>query len=1497
MATDIYSAQDLKNALGGNASISGNVVTLSGNVELTSSLVIKGGTMTLDLNGKSIEFTSKNQDSKAIICDGANVLIKGNGKIKATAKWNIGSFSDRYNAITLTYNSGMLLVYNGTFLAEKYFRGSNYTLDPNNGKYLRDMVPYGAFVKGDANYDSQGIESKETIVELSTYDAIFDLNGGSGNISNIQSYTLDNGKFSYPAQNPVKKGYVFNKWTLSNGTTIVNNIPVLTNRAPLGEVRLTAQWQIQEYKVSYNTNGGDNHLSAGAYTIENGIDELPSPGRKVGYIFEGWYNQNGEKVTSIPKGSIGNVTLTAHWIKAHTITYNTNGGSDLTNPVTEFTKETETFDLPKTTKKYYLFKGWYDKKNTLWEKVTKGTDQDLSLTAKWLAKEYTLDYITNINNVNLDAKTFSKELVPENLFPNLTGKKKGYAFAGWYKQENWGGNKLSNMNELFPEDENQKNVKIYAKWVKDTYTVTLELNGGTGSNSLPYTIEDEKTLEKPARNGYKFEGWYKDEHFKEAFGDKINKGTTGNFTLYVKWSPMEYTIDYKLSENESFDGQPAKYTIEQTITLPVPVESGYDFIGWYEEAAPQTLLKEFNSDKNQFGNKEFFAKFEATEYKVTFDMKGGFEMASVPFTIESKGVKFKTPKKDGCKFLGWFEDEACTKEYGMELKESSIGDFTLYAKWQAIGYSISYEYLYDGSLPANAPKNYTIDQVVTLPIPTRPGYIFVGWHDKDQTEGVWGKVIDYTFNAEKNQIGNKTFYAEWKGGLAVIIRQPKEGTIRVKNLSDNKELQSGAVVDAGTRLEITTTPSSSYYALDKIIVNGKVYGYSPCTVTVPDSCGLSIAATFTDGRPTVSKPEIFTDPENVEIVALGQYVWVSMRNTDEEAQLLYSIGGSDPQPYKKPIQVTSASVKDLEVRAISRKPGYKDGVQTKMIHYKSGRITITFDLPYGISAFGPDGGDVISVVATGGIFEFKLACDKEIIASTENMHVVMNDKDFVFRGHDDVYRISNVSENVTIKVVGAEAKQYTLSLIQTEGGEILFGEDGSTGEKKVNAKSSVPVKAIPDEGYYFKSWSDGNKNSEREVFVSKDMNLSANFSKEHKVYRIVFPEMDGVKLKTLSAYSDEVQDGGTCKFYLRLDKEYDQSKPVVYANGKKIDPVKDVYSLYYIHQHYSISVTGVKKNQGNPLKVSLPENVECRDILTGKNVSDIPVYEDRMVMITAKAPEGKVFNKWNDNNKSNPRIVKLIHAAQYLPMWKDKSEEKTFKLSFSLLPGCGVATEDNLNAEAILADTPFKFRLNVLSDYSQSENIAVKIGEQELLPMTELRSSSASRTLYYLVEKVDKNMTVTVSGLTENQYQLKLEQTKGGEITASTTTPVTAGTNIIVTAEPDKDYMFLRWSDGNTLNPYTYEVKGDTTLKAEFIKARDMVLDNEDINISAERIYVMYNQLHIESLKVQELFVYSYSGALIKQVKVGAGHSFHQLPTGDYIVRLGKTKVQKIFIK
>jgi hypothetical protein len=135
--------------------------------------------------------------------------------------------------------------------------------------------------------------------------------------------------------NPTRVGYTFKNWSV--------DIPA---RMPAESITITATWDINQYTITFNTNGG---TLVAPITLDFGSAiTTPSNPTRLGYTFKSWS-------TPIPQTMPGeNITISATWdINAYTITFNTNGGSVI-NPITlDFGSQIPTVTQP--TKEGYIF--------------------------------------------------------------------------------------------------------------------------------------------------------------------------------------------------------------------------------------------------------------------------------------------------------------------------------------------------------------------------------------------------------------------------------------------------------------------------------------------------------------------------------------------------------------------------------------------------------------------------------------------------------------------------------------------------------------------------------------------------------------------------------------------------------------------------------------------------------------------------------------------------------------------------------------------------------------------------------------------------------------------------------------------------------------------------------------------------------------------------------------------------------------------------------------
>ena len=128
-----------------------------------------------------------------------------------------------------------------------------------------------------------------------------------------------------------------------------------------------------------------------------------------------------------------------------------------------------------------------------------------------------------------------------------------------------------------------------------------------------YNIETEVTFPIAAKRGYKFEGWYTDENFTNRI-TKIEKGSTGDITVYPKFSIEDYTITYHLPEGAiNNPSNVTTYTIDDQVILHDPEMADREFLGWYaNENLYGIAIKSYSVGCS--GNVDLYPKFLSLDY-------------------------------------------------------------------------------------------------------------------------------------------------------------------------------------------------------------------------------------------------------------------------------------------------------------------------------------------------------------------------------------------------------------------------------------------------------------------------------------------------------------------------------------------------------------------------------------------------------------------------------------------------------------------------------------------------------------------------------------------------------------------------------------------------------------------------------------------------------------------------------------------------------------------
>ena len=441
------------------------------------------------------------------------------------------------------------------------------------------------------------------------------------------------------------------------------------------------------------------------------------------------------------------LTLTLTADKLYTVTLDASGGDPI-RPI-QYTVESEAFLLPTPVRTGYIFLGWTGEGITEPQKtieIPQGSTGDRTYTANWQVIEYTIITLLEGGNAGSSQVYF---YTVEQTVTLPTPTRTGYTFLGWTGE----GITTPQPNVTIPKGSTGDKTYI-ENWELTGYTITMDLNGGSGQEKVIYTITDEDfELPTPTRNGYEFVGWTGEDITTPQTRVKIPKGSTGNKAYTANWKVIEYTIT--LDTNGGPVVSPIKYTVEDTFTLPYILRPGYEFAGWTLDGSGMLPFTPLIIYPGTTGDLHYKAEWRLAEYTITMDLDGGSGQEKVVYTITDEEFELPTPTRNGYEFVGWTGERITTPQTSVKIPKGSTGNKAYTANWKVIRYTIT---LVTNGGAVIASIRYTVEDSVTLPIPPdRPGYEFSGW-----TLDGSGQFPSTPMIIPKGSTGDRIYKAEWR---------------------------------------------------------------------------------------------------------------------------------------------------------------------------------------------------------------------------------------------------------------------------------------------------------------------------------------------------------------------------------------------------------------------------------------------------------------------------------------------------------------------------------------------------------------------------------------------------------------------------------------------------------------------------------------------------------------------------------------------------------------
>ena len=348
-----------------------------------------------------------------------------------------------------------------TLTGRGIYNNNLYTFEEGNGKLEANYTPieYTITYKGITEEEKRALNNPETYTIETN---LFTLNNPSNRL------------------NEDNEGEVFVGWKEKESDTpsMSISLPEINN---LGNKEYTAIFNEREadkWNITYELKGGEVSGNPSTYKRSELPITLNNP-EKEGYTFIGWTGSNGREPSNvtIPKNTTGDLNYEANYTpKEYTITYDLDGGSVSTPNKEIYTIETETFSLNNPSKEGYTFEGWIGSNGTTPQtnvSITKGSTGNKNYEAKYTINKYNVEfYNMNSNGEYTLNKTVEdidyNTVIPSNEVPEVSLR--GYTFKYW---------SLDKINEYDLETKVTNNIKLYAVYTKDIYTITYDLDGGS----------------------------------------------------------------------------------------------------------------------------------------------------------------------------------------------------------------------------------------------------------------------------------------------------------------------------------------------------------------------------------------------------------------------------------------------------------------------------------------------------------------------------------------------------------------------------------------------------------------------------------------------------------------------------------------------------------------------------------------------------------------------------------------------------------------------------------------------------------------------------------------------------------------------------------------------------------------------------------------------------------------------------------------------------------
>jgi uncharacterized repeat protein (TIGR02543 family) len=411
---------------------------------------------------------------------------------------------------------------------------------------------------------------------------------------------------------------------------------------------------------------------------------------------------------------------------------------------------------------------------------------------------YTVSYVIDGAIAGPSEQTKHHDLDIELSF--IKPNRPGYTFIGWSTSNN--GSVAMQPGDIYTEN---ADLVLYAVWQANSYTLTIDPNGGvlpngstaalTLSPSLIFDNSNWRNLgaQTPTRTGYTFTGWFIEKDWDDDIqvydqnGSCINDGVywkdnryvyTDNLTVCAQWQINKYSDTF--DANGGIGGAIRTGDYGSSYYAPTVSRKGYTFVGWYTDKTGGTeVAGQGQRMTHDASNDTFYARWAPNPYTLTIDPNGGtihgdvtnafsFEIPLVTDSGNWYYIGDYNPVRVGYTLTGWFTQKeggrkvydqtgTCVNDgvYWKDTKYIYDGNLTVYAQWKINQYTDTFicnKQSFNEAITGDYGSTYTAPTP-----PTLTGFKFTGWWTQESGGTKVYGAGELITHDEKND----TFYAQW----------------------------------------------------------------------------------------------------------------------------------------------------------------------------------------------------------------------------------------------------------------------------------------------------------------------------------------------------------------------------------------------------------------------------------------------------------------------------------------------------------------------------------------------------------------------------------------------------------------------------------------------------------------------------------------------------------------------------------------------------------------